>query len=82
MWWVWDAPAWNRAVSGPFQGAFLALGANGQFIVVLPMLEMVAAHKVNIDESSEREVTLHEIQTILQMLVAANCGQSNTQCWQ
>jgi len=82
MWWVWDAPVWNGPVSGPFQGAFAARGANGQFIVVLPLLEMVVAHKVDIDQTSEREVTLHEFQTILQMLVAANCGQTNRECWQ
>jgi len=46
------------------------------------MLDMVVAHKVNIDETSEREVTLHEIQTILDMVVATNCGQPNAQCWQ
>lgn len=58
------------------------MGANDQFIVVLPMLDMVVAHKVGIDRTPERAVTLHEFQTILQMLVAANCGSNNKECWQ
>lgn len=41
MWWVWDGP-FN---SGPFKGAFTARGAFGQFITVLPALDMVVAHK-------------------------------------
>ena len=41
MWWVWDGPA----AVGAFEGAFTAAGAFGQFITVLPMLDMVVAHK-------------------------------------
>jgi CubicO group peptidase (beta-lactamase class C family) len=82
MWWVWDAPSWNGVVSGPFQGAFSAQGANGQYVVVLPMLDMVVAHKVDIDQHPERQVTQHEMQTILEMLIAANCGPENRECWQ
>jgi CubicO group peptidase (beta-lactamase class C family) len=81
MWWVWDAPAWNNIVSGPFQGAIAAKGAKGQHIVVLPMLDMVVAHKVDITDNHAPEVTEHEFQTILQMLVAANCGKDSKACW-
>ena len=79
MWWVWDAQAWSGLSSGPFQGAYTAWGANGQFITVLPTLDMVVAHKVN-DGTSEYEVTQFEFQTILQMLISANCGSGN-ECW-
>lgn len=43
MWWVWDGP---RAV-GPFEGAYTARGAIGQWIAVFPALDLVLAHKTN-----------------------------------
>jgi CubicO group peptidase (beta-lactamase class C family) len=43
MWWVWDGP---RAV-GPFEGAYTARGAWGQWITVFPALDLVIAHKTN-----------------------------------
>jgi len=43
MWWVWDGP---RAV-GPFAGAYTARGAIGQWITVLPAVDLVVAHKTN-----------------------------------
>ena len=39
MWWVWDGP---RAV-GPFEGAYTARGAWGQWITVFPALDVVIA---------------------------------------
>jgi len=41
MWWVWDGPA-NRDA---FRGAYLAQGAGGQNIAILPALDMVVAQK-------------------------------------
>ncbi len=43
MWWVWDGP---RAV-GPFEGAYTARGAWGQWITVFPAVDLVIAHKTN-----------------------------------
>jgi CubicO group peptidase (beta-lactamase class C family) len=43
MWWVWDGP---KAV-GPFEGAYTARGAIGQWITVFPALDLVLAHKTN-----------------------------------
>lgn len=43
MWWVFDGP---RAV-GPFAGAYTARGAWGQWITVLPAVDLVIAHKTN-----------------------------------
>jgi CubicO group peptidase (beta-lactamase class C family) len=40
MWWVWDGPF----ASGPYQGAYTASGAHGQWISVLPALDMVVVH--------------------------------------
>lgn len=43
MWWIFDGP---RAV-GPFEGAYTARGAVGQWITVFPALDLVLAHKTN-----------------------------------
>jgi CubicO group peptidase (beta-lactamase class C family) len=43
MWWLWDGP---RAV-GPFDGAYTARGAIGQWITVFPAIDLVIAHKTN-----------------------------------
>jgi CubicO group peptidase (beta-lactamase class C family) len=43
MWWIWDGP---RAV-GPFEGAYSARGAMGQWITVFPAIDLVIAHKTN-----------------------------------
>jgi len=39
MWWVCED------TNGPFHGGFMAVGSFGQFITVLPELDMVVAHK-------------------------------------
>jgi CubicO group peptidase (beta-lactamase class C family) len=41
MWWVWDGPL----VPCAFKGAYTARGAFGQYITVIPELDMVVAHK-------------------------------------
>ncbi len=41
MWWIWDGPK----VSCAYEGAYTARGAFGQFITVIPKLDMVVAHK-------------------------------------
>lgn len=41
MWWVWDGPE----VAVEFRGAYTGKGAYGQYITVIPELDMVIAHK-------------------------------------
>lgn len=43
MWWVWD----GAKATGPFKGAYSAVGAVGQWIAVFPSLNMVVAHKTH-----------------------------------
>ncbi|MGH6630934.1 MAG: serine hydrolase domain-containing protein, partial [Burkholderiales bacterium] len=76
MWWVWDAP--NSP--GDFRGAFTGMGAGGQYITVLPQLDLVVAHKTDMEQPPQsgpsgrrRNVTLGEYDTILRMLMAARC---------
>jgi len=48
MWWVWDGP---RAV-GPFAGAYTGRGAYGQWITILPAVDLVIAHKTDPDDGT------------------------------
>jgi CubicO group peptidase (beta-lactamase class C family) len=74
LWWVWDAPIWPGLVTGPYQGAFTAIGANGQYITVLPVMNLVLAHKVDFDEDGTRQVSPGQFHTILQMLIESGCS--------
>jgi CubicO group peptidase (beta-lactamase class C family) len=76
MWWVWDAPG----SSGPFVGAYTGIGAGGQFITVLPALDMVVAHKTDISQPSphgpakrRRAVSSGEYYAALHLLIATRC---------
>ena len=68
---MWDAPVWPNVVTGPYQRAYSAMGANGQYITVLPALDLVIAHKVDFDDDGKREVEPHEFDASLQMVVAS-----------
>ncbi len=48
MWWVWD----GDHNTGPFKGAYAATGFRGQFITVLPALDMVIAHKTVLEDGN------------------------------
>lgn len=61
MWWIWDSPA----ATGPFEGAYTAWGAYGQYITVLPQLDMVVAHKT---VPINREVTIGDYLRLLDRL--------------
>jgi hypothetical protein len=78
LWWVWDEPHGSNPNSwSPFTGAFMAMGTDGQYFTVLPALDMVIAHmNYSIEEPPESNLTVYEYQTILQMLVAAQCGSN------
>jgi CubicO group peptidase (beta-lactamase class C family) len=65
MWWVWDGP---EAV-GPFEGAYTGRGAFGQYITVLPALDMVIAHKTAVPP--RRNTSWSDYEGILERLVAA-----------
>lgn len=74
LWWVWDAPQWPTAVTGPYQGAYSAIGANGQYITVLPVMGLVLAHKVDTDSDPARRISASEFHTILQILIDSSCS--------
>ena len=65
MWWIWQ----GEGGQGPFEGAYTARGAFGQYITVLPKLDMVIAHKT---KSAYRRVTPGgQYEKLLRMIVAA-----------
>jgi hypothetical protein len=70
MWWVWD----GEAATGPFQGAYTGVGAVGQYITVLPELDMVIAHKTVPGEG--RRVEHDQYFQLLDDVVEAYCGES------
>ena len=80
LWWVWDAPNVRGAITGPYQGAYTAMGAYGQYITVLPVLDLVVAHQVAFEEADERagrqiaDVKPWEYDAILSMIIAAITG--------
>jgi CubicO group peptidase (beta-lactamase class C family) len=65
LWWVWD----HRDASGLFDDAYSARGAYGQYITVIPTLDMVIAHKVAIPP--ERLVAMPAYDAFIDAIVAA-----------
>ncbi|MCX6623408.1 MAG: serine hydrolase [Acidobacteria bacterium] len=75
MWWVWDAPIGTSSANwSHFTGSYTAFGTDGQYITVIPAFDLVVAHKnANIDQTPDRNVSMFDYQTILQMLIAGRC---------
>ena len=67
LWWVFDGP-WAR---GPYKGAFTGMGAGGQYITVLPQLDLVVAHKTNLERTARKSVSGRQYFELLDKLIAA-----------
>jgi len=76
LWWVWDP----LDASDPLAGAFTAWGIGGQYITVVPKLDMVVAHKsdpstraqpVARSGQARNGVAARQYDVILRMLVEA-----------
>ncbi|MCX7974757.1 MAG: beta-lactamase family protein [Candidatus Aminicenantes bacterium] len=66
LWWVFDGPA----AKGPYQGAYMAIGALGQFITVIPKLNLVIAHKVN-NQKTKETVSRDQYLKLVDLIVKA-----------
>jgi CubicO group peptidase (beta-lactamase class C family) len=66
LWWIWDGDA-NR---GPYRGAYTGIGAVGQFLTILPELDMVVAHKTRQGQAS---VSRAEYLALVDALIGAKC---------
>jgi CubicO group peptidase (beta-lactamase class C family) len=75
LWWVWD----DHHREGPFAGAYTARGVIGQYITVLPALDVVIAHKTVPGPSNggrQRNVSGMQYQAVLMQVVNAYCGKN------
>ena len=71
LWWVFDGP---RA-QGALEGAYTGIGAGGQFITIVPKLNLVVAHKTDFS-GGKPTVSSEEYVNLLQDIIAAHCGKS------
>lgn len=67
LWWVWD----GASATGPFRGAYTAQGAFGQFITVLPAVNLVIAHKTRPDPG--KNTSANEFFGVVDILLRARC---------
>ena len=70
LWWVWDGP-WN---TGPYEGTYSGFGAVGQYITVIPKLDLVVAHKTI--PGDRRNVSERQYHELLDRIVAARTGET------
>lgn len=74
MWWVWEEPIGpGGATTGPLQGAYTAQGAGGQYVTIVPALDMVVAHTVDIEARGDANVSAIAYAAILAMAIEARC---------
>ena len=71
LWWVFD----GRFDAEGYAGGYTAIGVGGQFITVLPRLDLVVAHKVKMTPAAQ-PVSTGQYFTIVDALVAARTAPS------
>lgn len=69
MWWVWAGPE----AAGAFEGAYTGRGAYGQYITVLPAIDVVVAHKTK--AAYGRSTGWDTYRAILERIAAARTDQ-------
>ena len=70
LWWVLDGP-WN---TGPYEGAYSGFGAIGQYITVIPKLDIVVAHKTIPRPPDFPSVSDAQYFALLDRVIAARTG--------
>jgi CubicO group peptidase (beta-lactamase class C family) len=68
LWWIWDGP-FNQ---GPYKNAYTGIGAVGQYITVLPELDMVVAHKTE-PQAGGASVSRPAYLAVVDAIIAARC---------
>ena len=69
LWWIWDGP-FN---TGPYRHAYSGIGAVGQFITVLPELDMVVAHKTE-PRAGGASVSRPDYLAVIDAVIASRCA--------
>jgi len=64
LWWIFDGPE----ATGAYDGAYTGIGAGGQYITVIPKLDMVVAHKTNRGRS-RGSTSRNQYLTLLDMII-------------
>jgi CubicO group peptidase (beta-lactamase class C family) len=76
LWWIWD----GKSARAPYRGAFTAIGALGQYITVLPELDLVVAvqtrpaHDDTPTSLDYPQLPIPEYLTFLDSVVRARCS--------
>ncbi len=68
LWWIWD----GSSNEGIYKGAFTGIGAIGQYITVLPELDMVIAHKTQ-PQRNNPSVGRGDYLGLIERLAEARC---------
>ena len=77
LWWAGEAPMYAGNVwTGPYQGAFSAMGARDNTSQRFPHPILVVVHKVNIDQDPHRNVSEPAYMTILDIVPDAKCDKN------
>jgi CubicO group peptidase (beta-lactamase class C family) len=66
LWWVWDKPYKSKY----YEGAYTATGAFGQFITIIPKLDLVIAHKTKYEYGRQTSTAVYL--RMLDKLISAN----------
>jgi len=60
-WWVWDAPSYPGGMNiAPYQGAYMARGSGGQYLMILPAKDMVIVHLVDLDRHPDNRTWMED----------------------
>jgi CubicO group peptidase (beta-lactamase class C family) len=70
LWWPWDSE-WAK---GPYKGAYTAQGLGGQFVTVLPQLDLVVA--LNTPQHTPPSARLRDYLKLLDILASARCSSA------
>jgi N-acyl-D-aspartate/D-glutamate deacylase len=71
LWWIFD----GEQPSDAYRGAYTGIGAGGQYITVVPALNLVVAHKTDVRGGRPRTTT-DQYLALLDSLVSAYCGST------
>jgi CubicO group peptidase (beta-lactamase class C family) len=71
LWWIFD----GDKAHGPYDGAYTGIGAGGQFITVVPKLDLVVAHKTDV-RGGRPPVSREQYLALLDRIITAYCGSA------
>ena len=70
LWWVPEVESGN-----PLAGSYAARGAYGQYILVVPRLDLVVVHQRAVEDREVTPVLWPQFMEVVERVVSARCGQ-------